>query len=147
MNTNNNYYIPPETEIDLIELTWRMLAQWKAILVCALVMALLVPSVVYLKDTRAYKEAQYEAEKEATDSVDPEEAIEELIVALKPEDRPAVEQALRNDEIIEAKREYLNSSLLVNLDTQKAATAVVGYMIDGDAAEDSDLKFALFKGY
>ena len=145
MNTNNNYYIPQETEIDLIELMWRMLAQWKAILVCALIMALLVPSAVYLRDTRSYEAAQ--AEKETADPVDPAEAIENLLVALKPEDRPAVEQALRNDEIIEAKREYLSRSLLVNLDTDKAATAFIGYMIDGEAAEDSELKFALFKGY
>ena len=147
MNTDNNYYTPVELEIDLVELMWRMLAQWKAILVCALIMALLVPSAVYLKDTRAYKAAQAEAEKAATESIDPAEAIEKLLAALKPEDRPAVEQALRNDEIIEAKMEYLNSSLLINLDPDKAATAVVGYMLDGEAAEDSDLKYALFKGY
>ena len=147
MNTNNNYYTPQETEIDLIELMWRMLAQWKAILVCALIMALLVPSAVYMKDKRVYETAQLEAEKVAADPVDPAEAIEELLAVLKPEDRSAVEQAIHNDEIIEAKREYLNNSILVNLDTNKAATAVVGYMINGEAVEDSDLKFALFKGY
>lgn len=147
MNTNNNYYIPQETEIDLIELMWRMLAQWKAILVSALIMALLVPSAVYLRDTRAYEAARSVAEEEASNPVDPQKAIEALLVALKPEDRTAVEQALRNDEIIGAKMEYLDNSLLMNLDTDKAATAVVGYFIDGETAEDSDLKYALFKGY
>lgn len=147
MNNNNNYYMPQETEIDLVELIWRMLAQWKAVLVCALIMALLVPSAVYLRDARAYEAAQTAAEEEAANPVDPEKAIEELLATLKSADRPAVEQALRNDEIIEEKRDYLSNSLLVNLDTDKAATAVVGYMIDGEAVEDSDLKFALFKGY
>lgn len=147
MNNNNNYYIPQETEIDLVELMWRMLAQWKAILVCALIMALLVPAAVYLKDTRAYEAAQAAAEEEAANPVDPEKAIEGLLATLKPADRPAVEQALRNDEIIEEKRDYLSNSLLVNLDTDKAATAVVGYMIEGEAVEDSGLRFALFKGY
>lgn len=147
MNTNNNYYTPVEMEIDLIELLWRMISQWKAILVCALTMALLVPSAVYLKDTRAYEAAQAEAEKAADELIDPTEAIEKLLVALKPEDRPAVRQAIHNDEIIEEKMEYLNSSLLINLDADKAATAMVGYLIDGEAAEDSDRRYAFFKGY
>ena len=147
MNANNNYYIPPETEIDFVELMWKMLIQWKAILVCALIMSLLVSSAVYLRDIRAYKTVQAEVEKEAADPVDSLEAIEELMDALRPEDLPAVEQAIHNDEIIEAKQEYLKSSLLVNLDADKAATVMVGYLIDGEASEDSNLRFALFKAY
>ena len=54
---------------------------------------------------------------------------------LKPISPKKLVESIRKvrDKVIEDKVEYLNNSILVNLDTDEAATVSVGYMIYGEA--------------
>ena len=45
-------------EISLRHLFWKVMLGWKLWIVCALLFAILLPGVKYVKDARAYKAAQ-----------------------------------------------------------------------------------------
>ena len=142
---DNNRYVPREIEIDLVELMWRMLSQWKAILVVAVIFAILVPAAVYMKDARAYESAMTVAEENAAKVTNLDQATEEILDELLPEERPAVEQALVNDKILESKQDYLLNSLLVNLNTEDASSLSKGYVFSD--IDDWTMQNALISGY
>ena len=141
----NNRYVPREIEIDLIEVIWRLLAQWKAILIIAIAFAVLMPSVMYIKDNRAYLAALKEKTENVTKLADIDQTIEIILSGLEEADRPAVEQAVINDDIIAAKQDYLFNSLLVNLNTDEAGSLSIGYVFLG--VDDVSLQNALINGY
>ena len=55
MNTQD---LMEEQEIDLIDLIWRLLEQWRGMLALGLIFAMLVPGVKYIKDSREYSASQ-----------------------------------------------------------------------------------------
>ena len=141
----NDRYTPREIELNLIEVMWGLLAQWKAILIVALAFAVLVPSVVYVKDSQTYQ-AELKAKSEnATKLAHIDQAIDKALSGLEEADRPAVEQAVINDDIIAAKQEYLLNSLLVNLNTDEAGSISIGYVFSG--VDDVSMQNALLNGY
>ena len=73
---NNQTYQKQVIEINIKELIWDLLAQWKAVLLVSLIMALLMCGARYAKDKSAF-DASIIAQKEA-------EAQKALADALKP---------------------------------------------------------------
>ena len=89
-------YEEPEGELNLKELMWDLLGQWKAILIVALLAAIIVPGAKYLKDTLDYKKALKQAEQTAAQaSVSADEQIEGVLSSLSQEDRDAVSYLLQ----------------------------------------------------
>lgn len=133
----NNYYNPPqEVEIDLIDVLWKLLMQWKAVLIVCIICALLVPGVKYAKDSEAYKaEAAKHKELEEQASMPLEERINDVLGALPADQTGDIEFILQQQDMIDRHNEYLSNSILMNTDPDSQRTITAKYIItsDGDA--------------
>lgn len=112
---NNQRYQKQIVELDLKELLWDLLAQWKAILVVSLVVALIVCGCKYAKDKSAYS-VEVNAQKEAEEqkSISKDERIAIAISALPEKERDAVKLAVEQSVWINNQKEYLQKSILLN---------------------------------
>ena len=115
----NNTYQQPETEINLKEVIWDLLSQWKAVLITALLMALLVCGAKHAKDVKAFNAAealQDEAASEEQAGLTPEERIAAVLEALPEDEREQVEYVSEQAEMAESMREYLRDSIRMHTD-------------------------------
>lgn len=120
-----------EVEIDLIEVMWELLSQWKAVLIAAIAMAVIVSGARYAADVRAFNEEQArkaELEKEA--SVPLEERIEKKLALLPDEERPPVEYAVSQQEWVNSQKSYLEDSLIMQSDTENQRVLLLSYKVD-----------------
>ena len=114
---NNQSYKQQEIVIDIKDILWKLLSQWKAILLVSIVTALIVCGTGYLKDMRAYKAQQMaDAEARKQSSLPAGDRISDLLEALPEEDREAVQELIREREWLSDQREYLRESIYMNLD-------------------------------
>ena len=132
--------------INLKEVIWDLLEQWKAILIVALLMALLVSGAKYFKDTRAYsaKQAQNAAETQADLSA--EERIEGILSALPDGERLTVEYLVKQNEWLDAEKDYVGSSILFKTDPTNQRTLILDYFIE-DTDDSKSVANALAYGY
>lgn len=144
MNNNNNGQI--EVAINIREIIWDLLEQWKAVLISALLMAVLISGAKYAKDMKAFKVSQTEKEAEKQNTVSAEERIEDVLAALPESERSTVVTIVNQNEWIATQEEYVNNSILLNTDPTNQRTLVVDYYIT--ASDDSDvLRSSLIYGY
>ena len=120
-------------EIDLKELFWSLLAQWKALLLAAIIMAVLIAGVQYKKDIRAYDEAvkNFKAAEEQKKLSKTER------FSLVLENIPAGEQALVkyvvNEKLwISQQKDYLEKSILMKTDANNQRLLTISYDIKAD---------------
>lgn len=133
----NNYNPPQEIEIDLIDLMWKLLMQWKAILIVCIIMALLVPGVKYAKDSKAYKAAL--AEKKAAEeqaSKPEEEQIEAALESLPAKDREDVMFIVQQQELADLQKDYLENSIYLNTNPASQRQLSVKYLLKTDGGTD-----------
>lgn len=125
----------PEVKLSLVEILWDLLSQWKAILAVALVMALVIPGVKLLRDSKAYAAMQAQAADEETEVMLPtDEAIEQALTALPTGDRDAIEMLIQQQSLIEAQTEYLQTSLLLNSDPVHQRNLTLRYYLTTDGS-------------
>lgn len=130
---SNSFNQQPVTEINLKELFWKMLTQWKALLIVSLIMALLLCGTKHVKDVHAYNdelEAQKKAEKQATLSLD--ERMEKAMEMLPNDEAESVCYLLREQEWLNTQKEYLNDSILMNTDPTNQRVLKLVYDIEAD---------------
>ncbi len=141
MDSRSYVYEEPETEVDLRELLWGLLDQWKAVLIVAFVAAALVPAVKLFRDNRSYQAAVKEAEATAQQAELPEgEGIEKVLETLSAEDRGAVELLVQQQELVKTQSGYLNNSILLSMDPANQRTLYVRYRLNaGDGVEVTPL--------
>lgn len=127
---NNQQYRQPEMEINLKEVMWDLLEQWKAILIVTILMALLVSGAMYCKDMCGYKadidfkEAQAEITYETT-----EEHVEAILSDLSDEDHSLVQLVLQQEAWLDNQTEYFNNSLLLSLDPNAQRQLTISYYL------------------
>ena len=91
-------------EPNFSEMIWRLLAQWKMILIVSIITALLVPVLKYYLDSKSY-ESELSERNELQELVqgNPNEAdkqIQKVLEGLQEEDRIVIEQLLEIDKWI-----------------------------------------------
>ena len=150
---NNRHVEPAEIEIDLIDLMWRFLAQWKAIILVSLIMAVLLPCIKLASDSRKYDEKLKDAERVISLAGDHDTAITDLYSDLPEEDRKPVRQTVKQDEAIDHMLSYINESPVMSLDPDGVRTLTMDYRITtaeeeqgGTDLDESD-HAALYEGY
>lgn len=135
-----------EVEVDIKELIWDILEQWKAVLIAAFLMAVLVAGAKYAKDMNEYSAVQSKKEAEKKNTASVEERIEDVLAALPEGERETVATVINQNDWIETQKEYINDSILLNTDPTNQRTLVVDYYIS--TAEDSDtVRSSLIYGY
>ena len=136
----NNYFSSSKVfEIDLHDFFWKLLMQWKAILLICFAMALLIPGAKYLKDSKDYRDALTENEiamKEASLSV--EERISNVLNKLPADEAAAVQFVLQQQDLIENQQDYINNSILFNMDPTSMRNLSIKYYLQNKS--DSDMQ-------
>ena len=116
-----------ELIIDLKELFWRLLEQWKAIVVFALIIALLFSGLMYLRiSSRVEEEAVVKT---------PDEILSEL----SPDDQEAVLGAFTLREARDKVQKYISESPLMSLDPYNVNTVTTKWMISSDEGINKQL--------
>ena len=131
---NNSYNAPRAIEIDLKDLMWKLLMQWKAILLVCIAMALLVTGAKHVNDTKAYKAALAErktAEEQASRPA--EERIADVLDVLPETDRQAVMLYVQMQESADRQQDYLDNSILMNENPASQRTLTIRYLLKSDS--------------
>ena len=135
-----------EMQINLKEVLWDLLEQWKAVLVVALLTALLVAGAKYAKDMKAYDAAKAEKTNVVQSGLAVEERIAKLVDSLPEDERSTVEYLIKQDEWIESEKEYIANSIIMNLNPASQRTLSFGYNI-AETDEDNNNLMALANSY
>lgn len=143
---DSNSYKQSEMEINLKEIIWDLLSQWKAVLIAALLVAALVTGAKYSKDMKAYNAAQAEKKAEVQTTATVEEQIDDVLDALPEDERATVMAILNQNKWIEEQKEYINNSILINTDPTNQRTLCLEYYIDA-GKYDETVGSSIIKGY
>lgn len=138
-------------EINLTEAVWKMLEQWRAVIIVAVIIGLLCASYKYVQEMHVYQNDQariaqmQENEAEYTDM--DAEAIEQQLSALSESERLSVENLLHMRERLAEAREYNTNSLLMQMDPYNEHVLKMEYGIVLDNNEQAYLSTALTAAY
>lgn len=138
MNTQNKQQT--FVEIDIKELLWSLLSQWKAVLLFSLVFALLTCGAKHMKDIQNYN-AQLAAQKKATEQIalSIDEKIARVMEDVPENEKAAVEYVVNEQDWIDKQKNYLNSSILMNTDPTNQRVLSMVYDIDADDNDEIEL--------
>ena len=116
-----------EREIDLIDLMWRLLMQWKPIICVMVLCAVLVVAFKYVRDVRGYQAAIKEEKQEDTLVETDEEDLLEELTQTEYED---VISAYNSKTQVESLRKYLSESLILQANPYDMRTLMLYYRVD-----------------
>lgn len=134
INLNNNI------QINLLDILWKLLIQWRAILIFSIIIGLVASAVRYKKDTANYQiaseadENQDDSEKKLSDS-----ELDNLKKSLSATELNAVETSVFNQQKILTDQKYLDSSILMQVDSQNKHIVYLDYYISGAKPKYSEL--------
>jgi len=132
-------------EIRIQDLIWNLLSQWKAVLIVAILIAIIITGMKYTRDINAYNEAidsQRQAEEMSNIPVD--EQIAKVLEPFSEEDVTKVEYLIAQREWVEKEKDYYNNSILLNVDPTSQRTLILDYYIE---AEEKTNTIAATLGY
>ena len=135
-------------ELDLKELFWRLLKQYKAILIFSLIMAVLLCLAQHFMAVKAYNAAM-EADKEKAEQVELslDEQIDKVLKKIPESERAGVEYLVHGQEWINAQKKYLDESLLMGTDPTNQRVLVLTYAIEGAEEKDLPSLISNYKNY
>ena len=126
-------------DIDITEVIWNLLSQWKMILVTAIAMSILVSGLKYMKDSMEYNaKMQEEQMKQEEARLPAEERIDKILEPLSDEDKTVVMYIVRQQELLRQQEEYLEDSIMINTNPANQRLLTIHYYIKGE--EGIDLK-------
>ena len=127
-------------ELNLADICWKLLMQWRPIIVFSILVALAVSGIKYYKDTATYKTAvQATTEQKTKKTSYTEKDIEKLQDKLSDTELNAVENAVFNQRKILTDQKYLDSSILMQIDSQNKHVVCIDYYISGAKPKFSEL--------
>lgn len=127
-------------ELNLVDICWKLLMQWRPIIVFSLLMALAVSGLKYYKDVSAYKASVQTVKEQKTKKTSyTEKDIEKLKDKLSDTELNAVETAVFNQRKILTDQKYLDSSILMQIDSQNKHVVYIDYYISGLKPKFSEL--------
>ena len=127
-------------ELNLADICWKLLMQWRPIIVFSILVALAVSGIKYYKDTATYKTAVQATTEQKTEKTSySEKDIKKLQDKLSDTELNAVETAVFNQRKILTDQKYLNSSILMQIDSQNKHVVYIDYYISGAKPKFSEL--------
>ena len=128
---NSQTYQQNTIQIDIVALLKKALIQWRAIIIFAVILGLLVSGLKYIKDLSSYK-AALALSKDETSSDD---IIKKS--GLTVDEQDAVQLAVSQKKQIESQSEYLSDSLYMNLDPMNLRQLSLLYFIKAKGGSDA----------
>ena len=127
-------------ELNLVDICWKLLMQWRPIIVFSLLIALAVSGLKYYKDAAAYKTSVQTVKEQKTEKTSySEKDIKKLQDKLSDTELNAVENAVFNQRKILTDQKYLDSSILMQIDSQNKHVVCIDYYISGAKPKFSEL--------
>ncbi len=127
-------------ELNLADILWKFLMQWRPVLLFSILVALAVSGLKYYKDAKAYNSAvQATTEQKTKKTSYSEKDIEKLQDKLSDTELNAVETAVFNQRKILTDQKYLDSSILMQIDSQNKHVVYIDYYISGAKPKFSEL--------
>lgn len=127
-------------ELNLADIFWKVLMQWRPIIVFSILVALAVSGIKYYKDTATYKTAVQATTEQKTEKTSySEKDIKKLQDKLSDTELNAVETAVFNQRKILTDQKYLNSSILMQIDSQNKHVVCIDYYISSAKPKFSEL--------
>lgn len=118
--------------LELTDIIWDILTQWKALLIVSLVVALIISGLKYSNDMKSYNAAKSaENKQEEIITGDPEQQIQDVLAGLPQSDRVLVMQAIKQGQWIEDKNSYIEDSLFMKMNPYDIRILKLGYHIEG----------------
>ena len=114
--------------VNIRAIVTELLLQWKAILIVALLMALIVPGLKYSRDMKSYND-ECAKQEESKDEKSADEKVEDILAALSASDRSDVEYVIEEKDWVRKQREYLNKSILMNTNPTNQRTLLFEYKV------------------
>ena len=143
---NTNKYEQPEMIINLKEVIWDLLEQWKAVLITALALMVILAGAKYYKDTNAYENALKRSSEIEQSGVSATERVDGILKSLPENERTMVEYMINQNKWLEEEKEYINRSILMNTNPTNQRTLMIDYYISMSDASESKMT-ALLYGY
>ncbi len=131
MNQNTSVRNNDAIFIDLKELLWKLLGQWKAVIAFSLIIMLLFSGYSYMKANSSSEESSVT------------KTPEEILAGLSDEDRGQVLNVYLESEAKEKVREYIENSLLMKLDAYNVNTLTMDWTV----LSDKEIKDQLVASY
>lgn len=123
-------------EISLVDLMFYCLEKWRGILVLMLIMGILAGAYKYQSVVRSNQSAKQEAALESEDGEEAEE--EEDPMTLNERSVESYEQIIaRCEKDVEAQEDFLNRSIVMEIDPFHVSTGTLSYYVDGGEHLDS----------
>lgn len=122
MNQSNARKMNGEIVIDLKELLWRLLEQWKAIIACAVIIMLLFSCAMYLRSSGSASPADDSSASNQND----------ILAGLSAEDRDTLLGVYNEKIALKKSQDYINDSLFMNLDPYSVNTFTSKWVIDSE---------------
>ena len=128
----------PATEINIFELFWDLLSQWKAILVVAIITSMLTAGFRYYQEIKSYNDSR-ESKKKAEEmaKVPKEEQINQVLENFSPDDVAAIEFVVQQKEWVAAERDYYSNSILLQTNPTNQRTLLLDYYLDSQGNDGS----------
>ena len=127
-----SHYIVEERQIDVKEMFFHVLSYWRFVLIAAVVVAALVGVMKYKQDVAA-REAEIQAQIDAANA--PEITVEMLEGQLSSIEIQNVWNAVQYRQLLKQRREYIDSSIYLNLNAFKENVVYLTYEMNAVAAE------------
>lgn len=143
MNENMNYTYDDEMEIDLIDLMFYLLKQWKTLLLAVLIGAILGSGIYVVKKNAA--EAEAAAAAAAVSTTMPGEDTEDLLKTYQvdPDVKNNMELAYQYRQLYREQLEYNQKSMIMQMDPSRVYCGKVKYYIS--AGTDTTLVSYVFE--
>lgn len=127
-------------QISLIDIIWKIFMQWRIILLFSIIIGLCVSVIRYENDLVNYHTALSIDKKQNDSDVKLSDSeLEKLKKSLKATELNAVETAVFNQQKILTDQKYLDSSILMQVDSQNEHVVYFDYYISGAKPKYSEL--------
>lgn len=139
MNTKKNM-IKNDVQINLINIFWKMLIQWRVIIIFAFIIGLGISVVKYKKDIINFLAVSREdTKRDNSGKKTSDDELKNIKKSLPESELNAVNMAVFNQQKILTDQKYLDSSILMHVDSQNKHVVYIDYYISGAKPKYSEL--------
>lgn len=137
---NQNISIKNYIQVSITNIFWRVLIQWRLILVLSLIIGLGASAIRYKKDLSNYQiSLEADSKKNGSEKKITSSEIKKMKKTLSSTELNAVETAVFNQQKILTDQKYLDSSILMKVDSQNEHIVYLDYYISGAKPKFSEL--------
>lgn len=107
-------------EVSLVQLFWKVMLKWKIWILSAIIFAVLLPGVKYVKDVYTYQTTQNVSEEDVEAAV------------FTKEEQQQIDDVKDLQQLLDKQRNYMENSVLMNIDPYQECVLKLQYYVNSD---------------